>query len=312
MGVRASVFGSRSEERGFRSIQHKWGDRYNLYPQLPFSAIFEPDHTIHDTSNLFYKTSIDYTLCTKGNTALLAIDFDGMGHGFDRNGNYVPVKKTSDPYRKDKFDFKLRYAKRNGLPYHIISYEELDPIGEATNLAIMDGIIGFQIARRDFDAKIVERVSCEQDIIDALSPDERYEYIQTLVTDQEVLSEIEHDPIVKRAMQLHSELGKLGCKVPRWGYSYVEEPELPDLEYDPPASMLPTLESFKARCAAMGGVMRIGCIYSLKTSLGEVSEIAWMRNVGNLSQTFVIVQNIAELLVYAKALRLANKSRQLK
>ena len=77
MGLKDSVFASKSERRGFQQIDSEWGHKYSLYPNLPFSIIFEPDKPISGTSNLFFKTSIDYTLCGKNDKPLLAIDFDG-------------------------------------------------------------------------------------------------------------------------------------------------------------------------------------------------------------------------------------------
>ena len=307
MGLKNKVFGSVSEERGFRSIERSWGNDYRLFPQLPFSALFEPDDTIHDTSNFFFKTSIDYTLCTKAGNPLLAIDFDGMGHGFNKNGEYVKVRETTDRYRKIKFDFKIRYAERYNFPYHIISYDEIEPIGEDLNLTIVDGVIGYTVARMDFKQKIQESVRHEAHIIDSLPPYERQEYIQGLVTDQEILSKFEHDPIVKRTLQVGSELLKQGCS-PLKTWWHLFQPDLPELEYDPPGSWsVPTPSSFNARVAAMDEASRVGCLCTLTSCVGEVSETAWMRTVGNFSQTMVITKNMAELLAHAKLLRMASQ-----
>ena len=92
MAVRDSIFGSRSEERGFRFIEHTWGEDYVVYPQIPLSALFTPDPKWRDTSNFFFKTSVDYVLCTNEGRPILAIDFDGLGGGFDRDGEYVQVE----------------------------------------------------------------------------------------------------------------------------------------------------------------------------------------------------------------------------
>ena len=43
MAVRDSIFGSKSEEKGFRAIEHMWGEDYVVYPQIPMSALFAPD-----------------------------------------------------------------------------------------------------------------------------------------------------------------------------------------------------------------------------------------------------------------------------
>lgn len=90
-----------------------------------------------------------------------------------------------------------------------------------------------------------------------------------------------------------------------WGHRYVNEPELPDLQ-DP--GIFGSIESFNARVAAMKDVERVGCVYTLlDTPVGEVSETAWMRNIGHYSQCLVITQDIAELLVWTKLSRLLRR-----
>ena len=144
MAVRESIFGSKSEERGFRSIEYTWGERYRVIPQFPMSGLFEPNpaRVREGTSNLFFKTSFDYMLATEEGRPLLAIDFDGMGKGFDRDGEYVQIEATKDRYRKSKFDFKLRYAIENDFPYHIVASEEFNYLGDGAELTLVDGIIG--------------------------------------------------------------------------------------------------------------------------------------------------------------------------
>ena len=71
-----SIFGSKGEEGGFRSIAHSWGDQYYVASNFQFAQLFEPDENIRDKSNFFFKTSIDYILCSKDYAPILAIDFD--------------------------------------------------------------------------------------------------------------------------------------------------------------------------------------------------------------------------------------------
>ena len=66
MAVRNSILGSKSDEKGFRSIEHTWGEDYVVYPQIPWSALFTPDPNWRDTSNFFFKTSLDYVLWARG------------------------------------------------------------------------------------------------------------------------------------------------------------------------------------------------------------------------------------------------------
>ena len=148
MAVRHSIFGSKSEEKGFRSIEHTWGEDFVVYPQIPLSALFTPDLNWRDTSNFFFKTSVDYVLCKKDGHPILAIDFDGLGGGFDRDGEYVQVEATQDRFRKRKFDIKLQFARLNNFPYHIVSSEEFSFLGEGIKLTVVDGIIGSEIAKK--------------------------------------------------------------------------------------------------------------------------------------------------------------------
>ena len=70
------------------------------------------------------KTSIDYTLCTKDGQPILSIEFDGLGEGFSRQGEYHQQTATVDPYRKLKMDFKLRIARNEAYPFFVVSFEE--------------------------------------------------------------------------------------------------------------------------------------------------------------------------------------------
>lgn len=65
MAVRNSIFGSKREEEGFRSIEHSWGADYALYPQFPLSALLTPAYKLPvDEWDLFLKTSVDYLLAS--------------------------------------------------------------------------------------------------------------------------------------------------------------------------------------------------------------------------------------------------------
>ncbi len=57
----------------------------------------------------------------------------------------------------------------------------------------------------------------------------------------------------------------------------------------------------------MKEVVEVGCVYTLLTSVGEISDSAKMRNVGDFGQALVIVVNVAEMLAYAKTLRIVQR-----
>ena len=303
MTMKKSVFGSRGEERGFRSIEHTWGEEYRVFPQFSFSALFEPDASWRDTSNLFFKTSIDYVLCTQAGQPLLAIDFDGLGQGFDRDGQYVQVQETRDPHRKLKFDFKLRYAKKSVFPYYVVASDEFRHLGQGIELTVVDGIIGSELSRIDFRERIPSVVEEHRDIIDNMPPDEQSDYIQDLVTSQEVESDFAFNPITKKWSEVMNEIRQFSDLTSlKESYRYYHEPELPDLEGP---GLFGSVESQRARFDAMDKIERVGCVCVLAdTPVGEVSDMVWMRNVGH---SLSLVNEIAELLAYSKLLRLLRK-----
>ena len=196
MAVKELAFGSKSEREGYHSINHTWGGRYRLFPQMPFSAIFTPDPSWRgDTSNLFFKTSVDYVLCTREGRPLLAIDFDGLAGGFDRGGEYIGVEEADDkyPFRKLKFDFKLKYAamEENSFPYYVIASEELKQLGAGIELTVVDGMIGETLAHKEFSKKALSGE------LESISQAE----------DFEIDCMINHNPIVKREIELRGRLG---------------------------------------------------------------------------------------------------------
>ena len=186
----------------------------------------------------------------------------------------------------------LRYAKRYELPYYVVSYDEFEPVGDDIHLTIVDCVIGQELARRDVHEQI-SQISVED--LEGLDP-------QTVVTDLEVEAEFLHDPIVKKWARLSTELRKLGCEVKSEAYQTFEYPELPYAD-----AMHLSVESFKARVEGMKEAVEVGCVYTLLTSVGEISDSAKMRNVGDFGQALVIVVNVAEMLAYAKTLRIVQR-----
>lgn len=78
MGVKDSVFASRAERANFQKLESRWGDRYELWHNLPFLHIFARDRLIDPDSLDFRplaisdiewqklkKTSVDYVLCDR-------------------------------------------------------------------------------------------------------------------------------------------------------------------------------------------------------------------------------------------------------
>ena len=286
MAVRETVFGSKSEERGFRSIEHTWGDDYRLFPQFPFSALFAPDRSIKDTTNFFYKTSVDYLLCTRKGKPLLAIDFDGLGQGFNKDGLYVQVAKTPrDPQRKLKFDFKLRIAKQNSFPYYIVGSEEFERIAKGIQLTVVDGMIGSVLAKIQFG----EQAQATIDDLEGEIADLRPDYLQDVIESRLVWLEANlyhrFSPILQETSKIRFELtaGQPGKWL--WGSKFMSRPDQSD---------------------AKSPFNWIGFEFTIRdTPLGSVSANAWVRNWENYS--VLIVQDTAELVAWIKLSRLLNQ-----
>ena len=96
MRVKDSVFGSNSEKQGFRHLEGTWRGDYRVFPNLPLPMLFEAEKGM-ESSNFFFKTSVDYVVCTREGRPLVAIDFDGLGQGFNRKDGYVQSLETEDP-----------------------------------------------------------------------------------------------------------------------------------------------------------------------------------------------------------------------
>ena len=102
MAVKDSIFGSKREERYFRSIEHTWGTDYAVYPQIPLSEILDADpEFLEDEKDFFYKTSVDYVLCSHGSRPILAIDFDGMGKWIRQRWRIHPNQNDASPTPKN-------------------------------------------------------------------------------------------------------------------------------------------------------------------------------------------------------------------
>src|ERR1043166_5671135 len=66
---------------------------------------------------------------------LLAIEFDGLGHGFSRHGRYFQrVPTPRDKRRAWKLNLKARVANEAAFPFVILSYDEKEVLEEVTRL----------------------------------------------------------------------------------------------------------------------------------------------------------------------------------
>lgn len=247
MKISGSVFGSENEKELFKTLQSNWSDRFDLWPNLPFTNIIDigssqlsakeekfikelaeylwPNLTstkinekINDIVNFrlsakeekfIYKTSVDYTLCKKDGKPLLSIEFDGLGHGFSRNGEYVQLVSNKDKYRKLKLDLKLRIAREIGYPLFVISYDEKEPIGPELHLTIVDGIIGMALAGYHTQY-LINNLPLDKEWMATLPEDESHDYVEQLVWEAELEAELKWNPFERLTKKYLDQAKKKG------------------------------------------------------------------------------------------------------
>ena len=304
MSVRKSVFGSRAEKAGFEALDHEWGEEYRLIPNLPFLMIFNPDSTIRD-GHFFFKTSVDYVLCARDDDRpLVAVDFDGLGGGVSRNGTYVPVRvPKGDPWRKLKFDTKLQYAQRYGFPYHVVSYDEFESVGEGIKLNIVDAFIGAELSNIHFGKNI-------QGIVDEMESQDG-ESVQNMIFDSEFEMDLRYDGVTAKISKLMTEAMAISCgnaEMPPW-HNHMDTQRQESYQV-PPAPPAPTsfgedsLESFEARVRGLQEAEIVGAIFTAQTCVGEVIAEMGVRNLGDYGSSFAISKKLAELLAWRKTVTL--------
>jgi hypothetical protein len=156
------------------------------------------------------KTEFDFVVSEKGiGNALLAIEFDGVGHGFSRNGEYISrVVLLNDPYRKLKLDAKLHACALLGFPLVVVSFPETELLEESGSaITVLDAIIGEVRA----SIGLQHFVSSHTDAFaDAFTTDPSGAAADWVMSALEVRSDQKYHPIRRKAQEIAQ-------KLPLWG-----------------------------------------------------------------------------------------------
>jgi hypothetical protein len=313
MAVRDSIFGSGPENQLFNRLKTTWSKKgLELYPSLPFQTIinFKELGIPSAQRDYLYKTNIDYTICEQGRP-LISVDFDGMGYGFSRLGEYVELKSQTDPNRKLKFDTKIAVCKEAKYPYFIVSFPEKQDLAPDLAITIVDGIVGQVLANRQVRATLQERVDEQMKGFENIPEGDRREMIQDIITDLEVEAEFEWDPTVLKAANYEEEAWKRGL-TKGYSFSHIDDPpRQSDTEISWTLDPETLAANMKRYLEHQKHVIRIGCKVEVKTKHGTISQTCWVRNIeGYGASPLVISENIAKLIAFKKVLKSASSADQ--
>lgn len=281
MKIKLSAFGSDNEKTLFKTLQSHWSDRFDLWPNLPFTNIIDiGDSQLSAKEEEFiYKTSVDCTLCKKDGKPLLSIEFDGLGHGFSKGGEYIQlVQNPEDPYRKLKLDLKLKIAERVGYPLFVASYDEKEPIGPDLHLTIVDGIIGMTLAGKHCQY-IIDNLPLNEEPISTLSENELHEYIESSVWEAEFRAELRWNPFESLAAEYLGQAKEKGLWLEVVGFYF------------------PHSERGTKNAVAVGSIVQ--------TAFGEIRKEVWVRDIQGLGSNLAL--SISKLLALKEALDLYGK-----
>ena len=303
MQPRPSIFDSRNERELFHAVSGTWEPKHRLYPHIPFTNLIDLDPQMFDAAELsfLHKTTVDYVLTTAAGQPLLAIEFDGLGHGARRNGRYVQrVQSRRDPKRAWKLDLKCRAADEAGFSFAVVSYEEKEIIDPEANLVVAHGIIGGFLAHGYASRRMQELYEADRETIEALPPEDRDEYVQDyIMISASVEADLSFNPLCRRAGELERACWDAGMPVNGYTQSWPTDEPWPSGADD--WDVKQRLSWYRAR-------KRVGCTMGIRTPWGEVERTAWIRNIDLPGTTpLSLAGEVAHMLALQGALALARQ-----
>ncbi len=284
MGVKDQVFASAAERANYQKLQSRWGDRYNLYHNLPFLNVFN----LHDLVDIsawphvspltisdidlarLKKTSIDYVFCDRNNDApLICVEYDGMQDGFNVGTSYKAAEPTN-PWRDTITTLKLKVAHGSLFPYFVVGVRKFEDISSSVKLCIVDALIGEVSASRALGERAAQftpaDIGMSEEDFERLSPSEQHEMIQDWFIGVEAEADFTFNPIFQALedlrRQLHKKLGSI-----RLTWTFEHPPTARD-------DMSPA-----EYAKALDMAHRHGATCTVKTNqYGEISRTVWLPN----------------------------------
>jgi hypothetical protein len=214
------IFGSGSELRAFDAIDKHLPAGWRLYANTPLPRIVEVERNELPEKkwNFYLKTSVDFVLTNLGHEPVLALEFDGIGHGYSAGTRYVIRREVEgDPYRELKVNFKIDTCYAVGLPLVVISFEEIETVTGDDVLALINSMIGAHIASHEY------RETIEQWDREGRGKGKTFE--EMLWDDSTLRSElqIKNDPFLSRLEAIWDEFENLGAS---WSCTSLSKPDV--------------------------------------------------------------------------------------
>lgn len=206
-----TIFDSKAEQRIYRRLKSLWSRYVEIYPHIPIRnalgyGTLKRLPLKQKTKDYLLRTEFDFVVCdSETGVSRLAIEFDGIGHGFSRDGEYVSrVSPLNDPYRKLKLDAKLQACELTGLPVVVVSFPETGLLRESKSaITVLDAIIGevrAAIGLRELISSHTETFT------KAFSEDPSGDAAESVMLALEFQSDLENNPIRKKTRELFLKL----------------------------------------------------------------------------------------------------------
>ncbi len=204
----STIFDSESERSAYSTVRTRWSRFLDVYPHIPVRNALVYDRlralSIGDKAKEYLlKTEFDFVVCDRRGSPILAVEFDGLGHGFSRDGTYCQIVQTRDQHRKLKLDAKIDACEACDLPIVVVSYPETEPYADPDcPVTVLDAVIGEVITGRKRQELVA---SSHDDLGAALENDPSGETADSLLLEIEVIAEHEN-PIRRRIRKMQSDL----------------------------------------------------------------------------------------------------------
>ena len=204
----SSIFDSESEKRAYSTVRTHWSRFLDVYPHIPVRNALGYERlkglSIKEKARQYLLTTeFDFVVCDFSGSPILAVEFDGLGHGFSRDGAYVQITASEDPYRKLKLDTKISACEECGLPIVVVSYPETEPsFAPDCPVTVLDAVIGEVLTGRACQNLINSHM---QQFSEAMEEDPSGEAAEMLMMEIEVMAEQEN-PIRRRIRELRRRL----------------------------------------------------------------------------------------------------------